>query len=230
MALIQVTGGPKDANDGRIHDNPPRVGNREYGQRVLVSGTERPIEISFSGDQFSPSLLASQGRVFYASDADQNDAVTGQTSFANTTPTFLVDVPAGTTMIPLMMSLSQTGTVAGALIDVVMEFDDTTRRASGGTAETIFCARPRAAQQQKCVMYSGATASAGYGVRVAGWQVGADVDTAEGAIHELLWTPTGSLDFLDGPASWLIYTYAATTGPTWFWTLKFAEIPTIELT
>ncbi len=38
--------------------------------------------------------LAIEGRFFYASDADQNDYVTGQTSFANTTPTFLLENPA----------------------------------------------------------------------------------------------------------------------------------------
>lgn len=228
MAIISLDGGPKDANDGRAVENPTRVGNLTYGQRVLVSGTERPIAISFPGEKFSPSLLASQGRVFYASDADQNDLLTGQTSFANTTPTLALDVPAGTTAIPLMMSLVQGGTVAGAVVTVVIEFDDTTRITSG-TAETVFCSRPRAQQQQECTLRSTVTADAGYGVRVAGWQVGADVEPAEGAVQEILWTPTGSLDFLDGPASWLIYTYAGTTGPSWFWTLKWAEIPTAEL-
>lgn len=46
MALIQVDGAPKDANDGRIVDNPVRIGNRTYGQRVLLSGTERAIDVS----------------------------------------------------------------------------------------------------------------------------------------------------------------------------------------
>ena len=204
------------------------IGNKDDGQFVHLTGSVDPLRVQYTGDKYSPSELARQGRVFYASDADQNDAVTGQTSFANTTPTFMVDVPKGLTLVPLMMSLSQTGTVAGALINVVMEFDDTLRYASGGTSETTFNARPgKGASPVLC--RSGATAAAGYGIRVAGWQVGADVDTAEGAIHELLWTPTGSLDFLDGPASWLIYTYAGTTGPTWLWTIKYAVIPTIEL-
>ena len=229
MALIKVSDGPKDPNDGRFFDNPPRVGNRTYGQRVALSGTERPINISFAGEKYSPSYLASQGKVFYASDADQNDLVTGQTSFANTTPTFLMDVPEGTTMIPLMMTLYQTGTVAGGPIDVIMELDDTIRLASGGTTETVFCARPRSQYIRKCSLLSGATAAAGYGIRTGFWKVGADVDTAEGAIYEILWTPTGSLDFLDGPAAWLVYTYAATTGPTWAWTFKWAEMPTAEL-
>ena len=42
--VIHVSDGPKDANDGRLFDNPPRIGNRTYGQRILLSGTERPID------------------------------------------------------------------------------------------------------------------------------------------------------------------------------------------
>ena len=60
--------------------------------------------------------LAADGRIFYASDADQNDMVTGQTSFAATTPTFLLSVASGTTVIPLMMKLAQSGSVAGGAV------------------------------------------------------------------------------------------------------------------
>ena len=44
MALINITGAPPDANDGQIGQNVPRIGNRTYGQRVFLSGTEAPIE------------------------------------------------------------------------------------------------------------------------------------------------------------------------------------------
>jgi hypothetical protein len=175
------------------------------------------------------SALAAQGRVFYASDADQNDLVTGQTSFAATTPTFLLSVPSGTTAIPLAVSLSQTGTVAGGDIDVILEIDNADRYSSSGTEETVLCARTTGGFSNLCKLYSGATASAGYGARIMGLRMAADVSHAEGAIHEALWTPTGSLDFLVGPASMLVYTYAGTTGPTWFWTVKWAEFPTTEL-
>lgn len=176
--------------------------------------------------------LGARGHVFYASDADQNDAVTGQTSFANTTPTFLLNVPSGTTAIPLLARMGQTGTVAGGNIDVLMEFDDAARYSSGGTAETILCARTDAPLTNNtnftnATLYSGATASAGYGVRVFGREFAQDVDPASTEfVPEVVWTPIAGLDFLVGPASWLIYTYAATTGPTWYWTIKWAAFPT----
>lgn len=43
MVLLNLGGGPKDAEDGRIVDNPVRMGNRTYGQRVFLAGTERPL-------------------------------------------------------------------------------------------------------------------------------------------------------------------------------------------
>ena len=44
MALLNLGGGPKDAQDGAVTDNPVRMGNRTYGQRMFLSGTERPID------------------------------------------------------------------------------------------------------------------------------------------------------------------------------------------
>lgn len=182
------------------------------------------------------SALAAEGRVFYASDADQNDLVTGQTSFAATTPTFLLSNPAtsGRYMIPLLVGLSQTGTVAGGAVDIIVEIDNADRYSSGGTQETVLCARtdsPLGATavdgtgSNKCILYSGATASAGYGIRLAGVTIGQDVSPAEGAIQQFIWTPQVGVDILAPGSSLLIYTYAGTTGPTVFWTIKWAEVP-----
>lgn len=183
------------------------------------------------------SALAVEGRVFYSSDADQNDLVTGQTSFAATTPTFLLANPSGSGryMIPLQVILSQTGSVAGGAVDVIVEIDDTNRWSSGGTQEAVLCARtdnPLGATAvdgtgaNKCILYSGATASAGYGIRLAGTTIGPDVSPAEGAIQQFIWTPQVGADILAPNSSLLVYTYAASTGPTWFWTVKWCEVPT----
>ena len=172
-------------------------------------------------------LLASQGRIFTASDADQNDTVTGQTSFVNTTPTFILDIPSGTTVVPLLVSLGQTGTVAGDAITVIIELDNADRYDTGGTSETVFNNKTGGGVfTTNCALYSGATATAAYGIRTFGVTVAQDVAPAEGISNEVLWTPTSTPEFLVGPAAFLIYTYATTTGPTWFWTIKWAEIPT----
>jgi len=46
MALINVSSPLQtDANEGRIVPNPERMGNRRYGQKMFLSGTEVPIAI-----------------------------------------------------------------------------------------------------------------------------------------------------------------------------------------
>lgn len=173
--------------------------------------------------------LAAEGRVFYASDSAQDQAVTGQTSFAATTPTFLLRVSEGTTVIPLLMSLCQTGTVAGGAVQVVSEIDNAGRYNTGGTAETILCSRTSGALDglPTCIFNSNPTATTGYGVRIFGITTGQDVSPAEGAVQEILWTPANGVpDFIVGPGAWATYTWAASTAPTWFWTFKWAEIPT----
>jgi hypothetical protein len=133
------------------------------------------------------------------------------------------------------MRLFQTGTVAGGAIGVIMEIDDTDRYSSGGTVATVLATNLRGAREG---MVAGVTpklwsatgsavvATNAYGVRHAGYTLGQDVSPAEGAVNELIWTPSAGVDFLIGPASWLIYTYvAAGQAPSWIWSFKFAQFP-----
>lgn len=172
--------------------------------------------------------LAARGRVFIGADGDQNDTVTGQTSFANTTPTWSIDVPLGTTCIPLYVDLSQSGTVAGDTIFLIVEIDNADRYASGGTAETVLNARTDATHSPLCTLRSNPTAEAGYGIRVVSANIAPDVSPAEGIIPGPF-IPMPMPFFLVGPAGFLVYTYAGTTGPTWLWSIAWAEIPTRDL-
>lgn len=183
------------------------------------------------------SAFAIEGRVFYSSDADPNDVVTGQTSFATTTPTFLLHNPtaSGRVVIPLMVSLVQTGTVAGGDIDVLVELDNAVRYSAAGTQEQVFCSRTNSPQgataadgtgANKAILYSNPTATNAVGVTPYRQRLGPDVSPAEGAVFETFWAPTGALDFMDPGSALLIFTYAAVTGPTWLWSVKWAELPT----
>lgn len=220
MAEIRVRPRP-EADADFVNDNNP----------FPVRDVGMPIPPLFAGVPVSADYLwhlAAKGRLFISSDADQNDVVTGQTSFANTTPTFLLDVPEGTVAVPLFLNLSQTGTVAGGAIDVIIEIDNKTRWASGGTSEKVFSPNTANHLTNKCTLYTGATAGAGYGMNLVRATIGQDVSPAEGAIPGPFWKP--ELPYaLYGPASWLIYTYAGTTGPTWFWALAWAEIATKDI-
>lgn len=178
--------------------------------------------------------LTAEGRVFYGAEATLNGTITGPTSFATTTPTLLLDVPSGTTAIPLMVRLFQAGTVAGGAVTVLIEIDNADRYTSGGTAATVLGSRTTGAQTNAATLYSRAgsaiTATDAVGVRLAGYLLGQDVSPAEGAVNEIVWTPTAGLDLVVGPGAFIVNTSAGTTGPTWYYSVKWAEIPTEWLT
>lgn len=175
------------------------------------------------------SYLSLTGKTFTASPSTTSATVTGQTSYVNTTPTFLLDVPAGITAIPLYMGLAQTGTVAGGDINILMGKDKIDRYNTGGTEASYMNDRSVSTRTPSCKLYTNPTAVAGNALRMMGQQIAADVSPAEGVINESVWTPAAKLDFLDGPAAWLVYTFAGTTGPTWFWQFGWAELLTSEL-
>lgn len=193
------------------------------------------MPVSISADMLWK--LSASGKVFVASDADQDDAVTGQTSFVATTPTFLLDVPLGIVAIPLFFNLSQAGTVAGGDIQVIVEIASGKRYASGGTNKTAaradgapgaFSANTKALNGPLCRLFSNPTGAAGYGVTPFRVRLAPDISPAEGAVQGPFWTPEVPY-FLNGPSSLLIYTYAATTGPTWLWGMGWAELTERDL-
>jgi hypothetical protein len=175
--------------------------------------------------------LASQGRLFTASAAAANTAVTGATSFATTTATFLLDVPDGTTAFPLRFTSGQTGTVAGGAVNFIVEWDNADRYTSGGTAATalnqMFHGRT-----PNCSFYTATgtaiTSTNAYGVRDMAITTGEDVSPAEGALQEVLWTPNAGPIGLRGPAAWLCYAYAASTGPTLWYTFSWGEVRSVD--
>lgn len=150
------------------------------GSRLTTIGTNTGLGLM--------EYLAFEGRLFIASDADENDRVTGQTSFAATTPTFLLHVPDGTTAIPLFVNLTQAGTVAGGDIGIAISIDNAGRYSAGGTAELAYNPRTSSGRVAASTLYSGPTATAGYGIRVFSAVTAADVSPAEGAVQGPYWS------------------------------------------
>lgn len=197
-----------------------------YGHPVVFR-SKVPLTADFAWQ------LALDGCVFVAADGDQDDRVTGQTSFANTTPTFLLHNPANSTAIalPFYYHLAQTGTVAGGDIRVETEIVHPSAYASGGTLERVRNLRIGMASRptNKCQLYSNPTATAGYGIAVGHVTLGPDVSPAEGAVNIYEWrAPVGMI--LDPNTSLNVFTYAATTAPTWGWHFVWAEMPLEMLT
>ena len=174
---------------------------------------------------FSDWLEAQEAYV--ASDSAANTTVTGQTSFANTTPTFLIDVPSGRTIYPRFVNLTQAGTVAGGDITAFIEIDNADRYASVGTSETILSVG-RAVNTSLCAVYSGATANSGYGARIWGAEdIVPDVAAVPLREYGPLWK--NEMPYrIHGPGAFLVFTFAATTGPTWLWSLGWSECATAD--
>src|SRR3990167_7639054 len=122
-------------------------------------GAERAWEGTPDGALYVASYwdyLNFQGREYSAGDTTLGNGVTGQTSLATTTPTFLLRVPSGIVAIPSFVNLCQIGTVAGGVITVIFEIDDADRWSSGGTSEAVFPLRSSNPKTQDCRLYSGA--------------------------------------------------------------------------
>ena len=198
---------------------------------LYQEGTAGELRLNRRGELVTVPLLVElvdDGRVFVASDADENDTVTGQTSFLATTPTFLLKVPTGTTARVLWVHLDQAGTVAGGPITAVLSFDRADRYASGGASETIRHMRTDQPNSATCTLYSGATAAAATDA-CALKHITLDQDVTDPnqtkSVHEI-----GGVTFVSpllvGPAAFLVFTYAGTTGPTWNWSIGWAEMST----
>ena len=196
----------------------------------LAEGAVRVVRGTADGSLYVSSWLdglADEGRIYDAADADENDTVTGQTSFVATTPTFLLRVPDKTTAIPLCLKLVQAGSVAGDFIQIHVSTDNADRYSSGGTSEAVLSSRTDNPHTNACTFYTGATASAGYGITIDHETLAEDIDPASAdaaPAFSYLWLPRVPRRLV-GPAAFLVYTYATSTAPTWRWAFSWAEIP-----
>ena len=126
------------------------------------------------------------------------------------------------------MELRQGGTVAGAVSHCVDE------RWKMRFA-TLAAAPPTPRQNMRfdepnssaCSSYTGATAGANTDdITLFAGQFEANVDSGEG-VGQVHWSYKKHLvPLLVGPASLLVYTFAGTTQPSWFFTFKWAELST----
>lgn len=186
-------------------------------------------------------FLAAEGYMYRFSGAALTTTATGATSFATTTPTFCFVIDAATqyAAIPAEARLFQAGTVGGGAVTVLMEIDNADRYTSGGTAllsqncktngPTLASRITAGAMAMYDTNSTAITATDAIGIRTYGALLGQDVSPAEGAVNEVIWTPQAGIDILAPTAalgaSWLINTFSAVTGPTWFYSFKVAIVP-----
>ena len=160
---------------------------------------------------------------------------TASASFSDTDPALLLDVPTGKTAIPLEIILNQGGTVGGGVITVLITLSDKTRYSSGGVLVIPQNMRFDEPRGSSCPFYEGTTDIVANGnaddITLHGAMVDPDVGTkpyaTETRVH---WSARQFIaPELIGPASLVIYTYCASTQPSWFWSVKWAEFDTTEV-
>lgn len=199
------------------------------GEQAFIGARANP-----RGELVTPdwmTQLVMDGRVYNVSNAARETALAvGGTSFSDTAPAFLLDVPSGTTIVPLEINLHQGGTVAGAVITVLVTLSDKIRYSSSGTSHTPQNMRFDEPNSSDCSFYTGATAGANTDdITIWGAQLEANVDSqANGKVE---WSARNYIPpVLVGPASLVIYTYAGTTQPSWFFSINWWELSTANLT
>ena len=199
------------------------------------------VRLNRRGELVSPNWetqLVLDGRVFVVSNAANETAAacgTASATYADTDPAILLDVPNGTTAIPLEILLNQGGTVAGGVICTLVCLDDKIRYSSGGvkiTPQNMRYDEPRAST---CPFYVGTTdivsAAATDDTLLYGCFLDQDVGTIPNTDGTRLnWSSRLYIPpVLIGPASLVIYAYCATTQPSFWFTIKWAEFATTEV-
>ena len=175
-------------------------------------------------DRYDQAIL--DGRAFMVSNAARETALAvGGTSFSDTAPAFILDVPSGTGVVPLEIDLRQGGTVAGGMITVLATLSDKVRRASSGTSHTPQNMRFDEPQTSGCSFYTGPTANTNDDdISLFSGLYEHNLDGALTTSH-VLWSARHSYaPYLVGPASLVVYTFAGSTQPSWFFTFKWAEV------
>ena len=196
------------------------------GEMVVV-----PVELQWALD----------GRVFNASNAvqetDEAIAETGRGS-DNVNPSLLVDVPSGTTIIPLEVIIDL-GNTPGTSVDMnfTINTDDALRYSAGGAAITPVNMRKDDPRSSTCIVKSAST------------QITATANTDDDTIFNLMVeaeatprTAVAGLPLLNwtsklyvppvliGPASLLVFMMSASSNDQeMYWSIKWAEFATTEI-
>jgi len=175
------------------------------------------------------------GKLFYVTHQTPATAVTGQTGWVVTTPTFLIyGANVASRGVLKRMTLSQAGTVAGGAIGISVVVDRTSRFSAGGTAVTPQNANVNYTNASGWTFLYNPTASvAGTGTSIPRYLQENCIAASVGNVFSIDFTeafeesglPFGTAGSTMGAftGSLLVYTWAATTGPTWRFTFEYLE-------
>src|SRR3990167_3082710 len=161
-------------------------------------------------------VTAKSGARYLVTHQTPTTAVTGQTSFVATTPTFLLRQASSSNRLVLnSIVLSQTGTVAGGDIEIVVAIDSVDRFSADGTLVTPQCSNSAESNNSSFTFRYNPTASAaGAGTRYI------DHRAVDNVLGSSLVMSYNDGVVIGATGSILVYTFAATTGPSWHFTFE----------
>lgn len=217
---------------------------RQESYELNGEGATGRVRLNRRGELVVPdwmTQLVLDGRVFNASNAvqetDEPIAETGRGS-DNVNPSLLVDVPSGTTIIPLEVIIDL-GNTPGTSVDMnfTINTDDAVRYVSGGGAITPVNMRKDDPRTSTCIVKSASTqivASANTDDDTIWNTMVEEEATARTTVSGLplvFWTARTYIPpVLIGPASFLVYMMSASTNDQeMYWSIKWAEFDTTEV-
>ncbi len=212
---------------------------RQDSYDVQSEGVEHNWRMNPRGEGIVPdwmTQLVMDGVVYNISQLVQEAGdLCGETSPGsdNVNPSILVDVPAGTTMIPLEVTLAPEGTGSSGDWMIRMMKDSVVRHTSGGGENTIINMRGAASGTSSCTAFNGGTQI----VTIANvdddcfWAAGRDDSAGAGALSGLYWSAKTHIPpTIIGPGSLLIYIKTSNVDEEVNYSVKWAEFSSTDIT
>lgn len=170
------------------------------------------------------------GARWFVTNPTVNTSVLGQTSFSSTTPFLILDtadavttpgsVSPGTRIIPSTLTLTQTGTVAGGAINVLFAVDSKNRFSAVGNAGSSL-------PKQTAMELAGTSGVTPYVIPTAN-AASANIRYFQHCQIAAALGTTTVINIGDGysagkASSFLVFVWAATTGPSLLYTMEWIE-------
>lgn len=216
--------------EGR-HTSPSRAGE----------GTARHLRGTRDGVPFGADYglaLAYAGEVFVANSGTATTAVTFAGAYDADGPDMTIDVPSGTTIIPLLIEVHYESVGTTLLQQCIASVSNTLAAVTAGTAITPVNLRTNVATGSGCTVYgsvdaAGCTVQSGriYQFMRHGFQIAEDMAATEPGWPEKTWKwsakESGIYPILVGESS--LFIHAEAQAGTGFITIMYAEHETAEV-
>jgi hypothetical protein len=218
----------------RYQDTYPAASRDQASVVPRVNNRAEQIMVDFYAQ------AAMDGKMFNASNAVQEtleDISETARGSNNINPALLLDIPAGTTGIPVEILVEQGLDGTDQDIQFTINTDDAARYSSGGVAITPVNMRKDDGTNSTVLgsFYSGsttivATSNTDDDMLYASWWPAEALPRTAGGLPSLHWSARTHIPpILVGPASLLIFVVSATADQTYNYSVKWIEMPTTAM-